>query len=111
MTIAQIEEDAPGEKFALEEYINGLHRMIFREWEGNVEVSSARYMIQSIYVAELKSLLVRKEYIPSRVLVACLEEMERIVREGKEYMVGLDGKERIRVALLLASMESLQNND
>ncbi|WP_065219573.1 MULTISPECIES: zinc-dependent metalloprotease [Butyricimonas] len=111
VTIAQIEEEAPGEKFALEEYINGLHRMIFREWEGNVEVSSARYMIQSIYVAELKSLLVRKEYIPSQVLVACQEEMERITREGKEYMVGLDGKERMRVALLLASMESLQNND
>ena len=58
---------------------------------------------------ELKALLGKMGYIPSQVLVKGMEEIGKILEEGRDYMVGLEGKEKRRVALLLESIESLQN--
>ena len=51
----------------------------------------------------------KTEYVPSQVLVKGMEEMGKILEEGRNYMAGLEGKEKRRVALLLESIESLQN--
>ena len=90
-------------------YLGGLRRWIFREWRENTVVSDARYVVQSAYVKELKALLGKMGYIPSQVLVKGMEEIGKILEEGRDYMVGLEGKEKRRVALLLESIESLQN--
>ncbi|WP_292270723.1 zinc-dependent metalloprotease [Butyricimonas sp.] len=105
--VAQIEENVPGNTFTLTDYMEGVHRMIFSEWTENRHVSDVRYMIQTIFVSELKKKLSRKDYLPSQVLVAYLEEVERIKREAEKYMLRLEGKDRKRVAFLLASVEFL----
>ena len=58
---------------------------------------------------ELKALLEKTEYVPSQVLVKGMEEMGKILEEGRNYMAGLEGKEKTRVAILLERIESLQN--
>ena len=108
-TIACVEEYMPGEVYTVDEYLGELHRWIFREWRENTAVSDACYVIQSAYVKELKALLEKTEYVPSQVLVKGMEEMGKILEEGRNYMAGLEGKEKRRVALLLESIESLQN--
>ena len=108
-TIARVEEYMPGEVYTVDEYLGELHRWIFREWRENTAVSDACYVIQSAYVKELKALLEKTEYVPSQVLVKGMEEMGKILEEGRNYMAGLEGKEKRRVALLLESIESLQN--
>ena len=72
-------------------------------------MADACYVIQSAYVKELKALLEKTEYVPSQVLVKGMEEMGKILEEGRNYMAGLEGKEKRRVALLLESIEYLQN--
>ena len=108
-TLARVEEYLPGEVYTVDEYLGELHRWIFREWRENTAVSDACYVIQSAYVKELKALLEKTEYVPSQVLVKGMEEMGKILEEGRNYMAGLEGKEKRRVALLLESIESLQN--
>ena len=108
-TIVCMEEYMPGEVYTVDEYLGELHRWIFREWRENTVVSDARYVVQSAYVKELKALLGKMGYIPSQVLVKGMEEIGKILEEGRDYMVGLEGKEKRRVALLLESIESLQN--
>ena len=108
-TIVRMEEYMPGEVYSVDEYLGELHRWIFREWRENTVVSDARYVVQSAYVKELKALLGKMGYIPSQVLVKGMEEIGKILEEGRDYMVGLEGKEKRRVALLLESIESLQN--
>ena len=108
-TIVRMEEYMPGEVYTVDEYLGELHRWIFREWRENTVVSDARYVVQSAYVKELKALLGKMGYIPSQVLVKGMEEIGKILEEGRDYMVGLEGKEKRRVALLLESIESLQN--
>ena len=75
----------------------------------NTAVSDARYVVQSAYVKELKALFEKTGYVPSRVLVEGLAEIGKILEEGRNYMAGLEGKEKRRIALLLESIESLQN--
>jgi len=108
-TIARMEEYMPGEVYTLDEYLGELHRWIFREWRENTAVSDARYVVQSAYVKELKALFEKTGYVPSRVLVEGLAEIGKILEEGRNYMAGLEGKEKRRIALLLESIESLQN--
>ena len=108
-TIARMEEYMPDEVYTLDEYLGELHRWIFREWRENTAVSDARYVVQSAYVKELKALFEKTGYVPSRVLVEGLAEIGKILEEGRNYMAGLEGKEKRRIALLLESIESLQN--
>ena len=108
-TIARVEEYMPGEVYTVDEYLGELHRWIFREWRENTAVSDACYVIQSAYVKELKALFEKTGYVPSRVLVEGLAEIGKIFEEGRNYMAGLEGKEKRRIALLLESIESLQN--
>ncbi len=108
-TIARLEEYTPGGVYTVDEYLGELHCWIFREWRENTAVSDARYVVQSAYVKELKALLDKTGYVPSQVLVKGMEEIGKILEEGRDYMAGLEGKEKRRVALLLESIESLQN--
>lgn len=110
VVVAQIEEDFPGKTYSLDEYVNELHRSIFREWKENTEVPDFRYIIQTIYVKELKALLDKADNIPAQVLVKSMEEVERIREEGQAYRNGLEGREEKRVVWLLNNLETLQND-
>ena len=63
----------------------------------------------SVPLTKLKALFEKTGYVPSRVLVEGLAEIGKILEEGRNYMAGLEGKEKRRIALLLESIESLQN--
>lgn len=110
VVFSRLEENVSGEVYTVDEYLNDLHDWIFREWRENSKVSESRYLIQRIYVEELKSLLRKTNYVPSRVLVKSIAELGRIVEEGQEYMIGRNGKEKKQVILLLDKIESLLNN-
>lgn len=110
VTMARIEEDSPEEVYSLDEYVDELHRLIFKEWRENTRVPDFRYIIQTVYVEELKTLLNKTDGVPARVLVKGLEEVKRIRKEGQAYREGLKGMEERRVAWLLKDLETLQNN-
>ena len=107
INIALIEDNVNEEVYSLDEYLDELHHLIFREWRENTTVSASRYMMQSIYVKALKALFGKPDYIPSRVLVKGMKEVERIVEEGNTYMTGLSDVERKKVTWLLENLKSL----
>ena len=107
INIALIEDNVNEEVYSLDEYLDELHHLIFREWRENTTVSASRYMMQSIYVKALKALFGKPDYIPSRVLVKGMKEVERIVEEGNTYMTGLPDVERKKVTWLLENLKSL----
>ena len=107
INIALIEDNVNEEVYSLDEYLDELHHLIFREWRENTTVSASRYMMQSIYVKALKALFGKPDYIPSRVLVKWMKEVERIVEEGNTYMTGLSDVERKKVTWLLENLKSL----
>lgn len=108
IVFSRMDDGMTGEEYyTLDEYMNDLHHWIFKEWKENTEVSECRYLIQRIYLEELKVLLRSVDYVPSRLLVKSMEELERIEMVGRTYMTKRDEKGKKQAALLLEYIESL----